>query len=164
MRPEFARMRQAAEEYCHLIEHLDGTDGDWLKRLSALLPRLHAAVTELGPAVIDGHRRIDINLDARFELYTHLRGILGDRDGYWMEFDPLTDEQCKSGSLADDLTDIYCELKHGLRLLDLNPAKPQDAFDEWRTGFRIHWGQHLLDAERHLYGLQASNRLSAMAS
>lgn len=159
MRPEFARMRQAAQEYCHLIEQIDGSDGEWLRRLAALLPRLHAAVTELGPGALGGQRRIDVNLDARFELYTHLRGILGDRDGYWMEFDPLTDEQCKSGSLADDLTDIYCELKYGLTLLDTQPDDPNEAYEGWRTGYRVHWGQHLVDAERHLYSLQSRNKL-----
>jgi len=160
---ELSRMREIAEEYCGLIEGLEHASGDWLERLNTLLPRLHAAVSSLdGAAGLDPHY-LEPNLDARFELYTRLRDLLGDRDSYWMEYD-AGDEQCRSGSLADDLTDIYCELKYGLTLLDLQPEDPRSAFDGWRTGYRVHWGQHLLDAERHLYALQTSNRLTAAVS
>jgi hypothetical protein len=76
-----------------------------------------------------------------------------------MEFDGAGGEQSKTGSLADDLTDIYCELKYGLTLLDAQPEDPDEAFEGWRTGYRVHWGQHLVDAERHLYSLQSRNKL-----
>jgi len=66
------------------------------------------------------------------------------------------DGQSMSGSLADDLTDIYCELKHGLKLMRVEPGK---ALDDWRSGYHLHWGQHLLDAERHLYELKSQNQL-----
>ena len=159
MSPELSRMRAIAEEYCRLIEGLEHRPADWLERLNALLPRLHAAVASLAGNRGDGHHYLEPNLDARFELYTRLRELLGDRDSYWMEFDGAGEEHCKSGSLADDLTDIYCELKYGLTLLDTQPEAPDDAFEGWRTGYRVHWGQHLVDAERHLYSLQSRNKL-----
>ena len=163
MTRELSRMRDVAEEYCRLIEGLEHDADEWLGRLVGLLPRLHAAIAALdGAPVLDPHY-LEPNLDARFELYTRLRGLLGDRDSYWMEYD-AGDEQCRSGSLADDLTDIYCELKYGLTLLDLQPDDPRSAFEGWRTGYRVHWGQHLLDAERHLYALQTSNRLGSAVS
>ena len=77
-----------------------------------------------------------------------------------MEFDAAHDKQCMSGSLADDLTDIYCELKHGLRLLDANPPQTDLALDGWRRSYKAHWGQHLVDAERHLYALRARGELA----
>ena len=82
----------------------------------------------------------------------------------YLEFDAAGEDHCQSGSLADDLTDIYCELKYGLTLLDAQPDDPTEAFDGWRTGYRVHWGQHLVDAERHLYALQSRNRLRGRAS
>jgi hypothetical protein len=97
------------------------------------------------------------DLDARFELFSHLRGLLGERDGYWMEFDRVGDAEVMTGSLADDLTDIYCELKHGLRLIDSDPRR---ALRGWREGFEDHWGQHLTDAQRHLSALAAQDRLA----
>jgi len=88
--------------------------------------------------------------------YSHLVEILGDRDPYWLEFDRADDSQAMTGSLADDLTDIYCELKHGLRMVDEDPGR---SLNTWREGFTRHWGQHLTDAERHLAALATQGRL-----
>ena len=98
-------------------------------------------------------------MDARFELFSHLHELLGERDAYWMEFDAATDGQQMSGSLADDLTDIYCELKHGLGVAEMS-SDPVPALRGWRSGYRVHWGKHLVDAERHLYELAARNQLT----
>ncbi len=158
MQTAAAEMKEVANAYCELIENIDQHPNDWLKELSRLLPRLHAAVRALGGPCEAGGLALAANLDLRFELYTRLRGLLGDLDGYWMEFDVAVDGQHKSGSLADDLTDIYCELKHGLYLLESTP-EPDRALNGWRESFRLHWGQHLVDAERHLYELDTRNLL-----
>lgn len=155
-------LAQAAEQYCRLVEHLDRPDGDWLEQLSCLLPRIHAAVIGLGELRTDGcNSQASRDLETRFELYSHLRILLGDRDHYNLEFDETDtgDADSMSGSLADDITDIYFELRRGLDVLDQNPDHLRDAGSVWRSGFRWHWGQHLVDAERHLYELEVSNRL-----
>jgi len=150
------RMAQVAADYCGLIEQADVADPGWLGKMAVMLPKLHAAVAALEPEKGDINHSLSPDLDARFELFAHLRDTLGNRDGYWMEFDVAQDDQSMSGSLADDLTDIYCELKHGLRVLDLEPER---AFEDWRCGFQMHWGQHLVDAERHLYELKSRDQL-----
>jgi hypothetical protein len=149
-------MAEAASAFCNLIEKVEIADSGWLTEMSSLLPRLHAAIAALGTEDIRNDAYIIPDLDARFELFASLRELLGNRDSYWMEFDPAHGDQSKSGSLADDLTDIYCELKHGLRLMD---QEPDLACDGWRSGFSVHWGKHLLDAERHLYELKSRNQL-----
>ena len=98
------------------------------------------------------------DLDDRFALYSRLRKRLGERDSYWLEFDAAPEEMHMSGSLADDLTDIYFDLQHGLELLD--GAWPQRAAQVWQTSYRLHWGQHLVDAERHLYALKVRDQLA----
>jgi hypothetical protein len=143
--------------YCVLIEGSGPQAPQWLHEVSELLPRLHAAFTSLkltGPA----KRGDDLtpDLDARFELFSHLRRLLDDRDGYWLEFDRLDDCNAMTGSLADDLTDIYCELKHGLRFAD---SQPDRAIRDWVNGYVFHWRRHLMDAERHLATLAAQERL-----
>lgn len=150
----------AAEQYCALVEGLDRPEGDWLEQLSCLLPRIHAAVIALGRAAGGDLAQAVNNRDfeRRFELYTHLRRLLGDRDHYNLEFDP-GEASDMSGSLADDITDIYFELRQGLDVLDAHPDRLRAAAAVWRNGFRWHWGQHLVDAERHLYELEVSNRL-----
>lgn len=151
--PEMIRL---AQRYCELIEASSAEQATWLKDVAELLPRLHATVSSLNGRPDDGDLTLLPDLDARFELYTHLVELLGDRDSYWLEFDRIDDSLTMTGSLADDLTDIYCELKHGLRSVDKNPERSVHA---WCEGFATHWGQHLTDAERHLSALVSAGRL-----
>jgi hypothetical protein len=145
-----------ARRYCELIEISGADTPSWLRLVTMLLPRLHAAVASLPPLVTAEHAH-PVDLDARFELYSHLRALLADRDGYFLEFDRAHEgADAMTGSLADDLTDIYCELKAGLRAYEIDPARARDA---WSLGYRCHWSQHLVDAERHLAALAAANRI-----
>jgi len=161
MNPQLKEMADLAVSYCGLVEGASDADLAWLQKVAALLPRLHAAVAALGNTETEAEHTLVADLDARFELYTHIRDLLGERDAYWMEFDSAYDRQCMSGSLADDLTDIYCELKHGLRVLEADPLSNDGALEVWRRGYKAHWGQHLLDAERHLYALVARGELAS---
>lgn len=145
-----------AKHYCALIERSSTESVSWLKDIALLLPRLHAAVNSLNGRLYEGAAALTPDLDARFELFTRLAATLGDRDSYWLEFDSVHDTHAMTGSLADDLTDIYCELKHGLRSVD---ESPEVALQAWKDGFTHHWGQHLIDAERHLSALAAQGRL-----
>ncbi len=156
MHSPLEQVSTVAHEYCALIETVQEADSEWLKRLARLLPQLHAVVVGLEDtgASVDVTEWID--LDARFELYAELHDLLGRRDSYWMEFDVANDGQCMTGSLADDLTDIYCELKRRLSLLDQEPTR---ACADLRASFTVHWGRHLVDAERHLYELKSRNEL-----
>ncbi len=157
MQAALTNMKAVAKTYCELIETIDPNAPDWLRELSRLLPRVHAAVKALGAPECGEGFALAANLDLRFELYSRLHRLLGELDAYWMEFDVAVDGQHKSGSLADDLTDIYCELKHGLCLLQSAPDCPDQALNGWRQSYRLHWGQHLVDAERHLYELDTRN-------
>jgi hypothetical protein len=152
-----AEMIDVAERYCALIERPADDSDAWLESLYKLMPRLHSAVTSLN-AHDSGELQIPgVDLDERFELYSRLRKRLGERDSYWLEFDAAPEEMHMSGSLADDLTDIYFDLQHGLELL--GEAWPHRAAEDWQSSYRLHWGQHLVDAERHLYALKVRNQL-----
>jgi hypothetical protein len=153
-----AGMADLARRYCVLIESSDAREPSWLREVAELLPLLHAAITSLADSdsVPRDSEDLTPDLDARFELFSHLRGLLGDRDGYWLEFDRVDDCHAMTGSLADDLTDIYCELKHGLRTIERHPAR---ALRGWLNGYEFHWRRHLFDAERHLAMLAAQGRL-----
>lgn len=146
-----------AGRYCNLVEASGGDRPQWLREVAVVLPRLHAVMTSLHYSLPQAERDQPVDLDARFELYSHLRELLADRDGYFLEFDcPREGADAMTGSLADDLTDIYCELKHGLRAFHANPAA---TLQTWLVGYHCHWGQHLIDAQRHLAVLAAANRL-----
>jgi hypothetical protein len=151
-------MIDMAKAFCHLIENVDELDSSWLHQLTCLLPRLHAAVRALKSSSTGPFCLVSPDLDERFEIYSRLHDRLGTNDSYWMEFDVALDGQAMTGSLADDLTDIYCDLKSGLNILEEEPGL---AVDNWRSSFKIHWGQHLVDASRHLYELDTRNQLNS---
>lgn len=157
MSPQAENLAQVAQSYCRLIECIDTVDSQWLGQVSEHLTRLHSLVAGLGIDAADEGHCMAVDLDARFELYSSLRELLGEMDGYWMEFDSMGDGSSRSGSLADDLTDIYCELKHGLRMME---GSPLSALEDLKNGYRVHWGQHLVDAERHLYSLRIRGAVS----
>jgi len=154
-----------ARGFCHLIEDAEQAGADWLERVSCLLPRIHAAVVGLRRVAIDDAPQCLVpDYELRFGLFMRLHQRLGERDRYGLEFDALGTGPCAlTGSLADDLTDIYFELRRGLDVLDHDPDRPERAVSVWRSGFLQHWGQHLVDAERHLYELEVAEYTSRMA-
>lgn len=152
-------MLDTAKKYCRTIESSGSGSQDWLAQVFSLLPRLHASVaTQLNQNSEQACAHLEANLENRFELFTDLHKLIGDRDAYWMEYDLLHEDGHKSGSLADDLTDIYCELKFGLKQLEQRESQSQ-IMRNWMQGYKLHWGRHLVDAERHLYELSIKNRL-----
>jgi hypothetical protein len=157
---QFMELVETARRYCQLIDGLQG-NGDWLSRLNQILPRLHAEVVALHHSGRGAFPPELADFDDRFDLFSRLRVRLGERDMYWLEYDhpddTNTDGEHRTGSLADDLTDIYFELKRGLNMLDA--AGPDEVAHLWELGFKEHWGQHLVDAERHLYSLKINDQL-----
>ncbi|MDQ1924445.1 DUF5063 domain-containing protein [Massilia pseudoviolaceinigra] len=66
---------------------------------------------------------------------------------YYSESTAPLDVSCGEtmlGDLADDLADIWRDLKHGLNLLDGGNADA--AVFHWREHFIIHWGSHAASA------------------
>jgi hypothetical protein len=143
-----------ARRYCELIDASAYDQRLWLREVATLLPRLQAAIASIRAQDSALGCPTAIDLDARFEMFSRLRRLLADRDGYWLEFDRAGEGM--TGSLADDLTDIYCELKSGLGCY---ARSPELALAAWASGFDRHWGRHLVDAERHLALLAAEGRL-----
>ena len=154
MQPDTDELLDIARRYCALVESLDEGHREPLSKLNEILPRLHAAMTALSAQQDDAPDEVNVDLDQRFELFSRLHRLLGDLDAYWMEYDVTPDRQEMSGSLADDLTDIYWELKTGLQHLQ-EQADLAPTLRFWGAGYRLNWGQHLVDAERHLYALRA---------
>ena len=156
----FRELVDTARQYCALIDHVP-LKKDWLQPLAMLLPRLHAAVATLHEYGRGTTPPENADFDDRFQMFTELRMQLGDKDLYWLEFDdpgePVTQGEHRTGSLADDLTDIYFDLKRGLDMLESTGA--DEVAELWESGYRAHWGQHLVDAERHLYSLRVNNQL-----
>ncbi len=155
MDQELQDLSGVARSYCALIESVDRVDSRWLDKLWRLLPRLHVAVMAVETASSEqSDLQVEMDMEGRFRMFSRLHRLLGDRDAYWLEYDVLQGMSEMSGSLADDITDIYYELKQALAQLDRDPDHPGRAAGMLSQGFVDHWGQHLVDAERHLHELQ----------
>jgi len=79
-------------------------------------------------------------------LYNLLKEKLGDWNLYWQVFDPTKDKEAIYGSLADDIADIYGDLKKGHDLKEKHQAMPENAIWMWRFSFHSHWGKHAIEA------------------
>jgi hypothetical protein len=86
-------------------------------------------------------------------LYNSLQEKLGDWDLYWQVFDPTKDNEAIRGSLADDIADIYRDVKDGIRLTETNQAPFDVIIFDWRFGFSSHWGNHAMNALRTIHFL-----------
>ncbi|KAA3627519.1 MAG: DUF5063 domain-containing protein [Proteobacteria bacterium] len=152
---QFLKLVEAARAYCALIERLDRLEAkDLLDSAAHLLLRINAAIITLPRPQADGPLHPLVDMETRFALFQRIRDQLGECDPYWMEYDHALTGQLQSGSLADDLTDIYFDLRRGLQRLDEgSPAAPFRAVRDWCLSYDLHWGEHLVDAERHIYYL-----------
>lgn len=74
-----------------------------------------------------------------------------DDDAYWEIFDTYTLEEPVQGSLTDDLSDIYHDLREGIALYE--GKKYNEAVWSWKFSFETHWGSHAIDAARALHYL-----------
>jgi hypothetical protein len=145
----FSRMTFVAREYCELIEELDNyDDAEWLSRLADVLSRLEDAVELLKTPQSAVPYRPEADMEARFELFSRVYQKIGEREGFQNEFDSQHGGRRLSGSLADDLTDIYFDLKRGLGMLTMSPQRPDAAMQIWKQSHDVHWRHHLTDALR----------------
>jgi hypothetical protein len=149
-----SRMAALAMEYCSFIDAFKEHDGgvaysnDGLMTLEKLLPRLHVAVTALMDLSESVHHYCFYDDDLRCELFLRLNAALRSDKRLWPAYEGGSLAQQSSQELcermADDLADIYFDLKQGLELLRSNPRQ---AASHWQSSFYAHWGKHLLNAE-----------------
>lgn len=143
---EFARL---AERYCEWAASAPGSASHDEETARELLPRLYMAAHRLpqGAAPESEQPGTSHSEYARVRSrFRHLSvGFYGDT------FDPLVvpPEEPTVSDLADDLSDIYGELRCGLELF--RAGAPDAAAWLWRTHFRDHWGAHVVGALRALH-------------
>ncbi|ABC28437.1 conserved hypothetical protein [Hahella chejuensis KCTC 2396] len=144
------RFVELAREYCQWSEARPGSAEEEMATAARLLAKLYATILELPfePA----------GTDLEFETMTHdAWQKIYQRFGsmpftQYRDIDDPFDMQSASvnaGDIADDLADIYRDMKDGLSLWDHNHTR--EAVCYWEESFRIHWGQHAIDALKALH-------------
>jgi hypothetical protein len=130
----------------------------WWDEMVPILARLKGAMVLLAAPVLEPGDCALPDLDEKFDFFCRLKRRLGKDDPYRMRDDNGDAGAEMTGSLADDFSDIYFELRPGLRRLEAGDLSEEAVFMEWQRGYWLHWGQRLVDAHRHLLAVFNSHR------
>jgi Domain of unknown function (DUF5063) len=153
------RMVMLATEYCALIDTFERAEhnGRWRATLGKLFPRLHVAVIALREPLDNVHYQVLYDDDQRCELFLQLSNMLQTDELLWAAYDrqaltqnPSQTRRLLCERMADNLTDMYFDLKQGLAQVENDPLQ---ATSDWQCSFYAHWGKHLLDAECWLHAV-----------
>jgi len=161
------RFGAVARRYCALVEAASSLEKrQLLGRVYEVLPDLISAAIHFpdanpwdreaeGDADIEKPEKAPAAQMTREEwrvLYESLTQKLGDNNGHWDVFNPASAEhEIVYGSLADDIADIYRDLREPLVLLDKNEITFEMAIWDWQLGFTSHWGHHAIEALKAIH-------------
>lgn len=130
-----------AREYCAFLESASDleTNALLIKVASSLsqLFGISMQVPYIEPATDDFEP--DISTEKSLLLWKVLHQKLGPTESYWAIYEPLESNEQVQGSLANDLSEIYQDLKGEIALGESN-AHQADIQWSWRESFREHWG------------------------
>jgi hypothetical protein len=143
-----SRFAAAAQDFCAWIEGAPGDAAQEHQSATRLTAELFAAALFLPdsePAEVDAP---SLGEEQRNRVGERLRSF--PFQYYWEIFHPITEtpEEPVCGDIADDLGDIYFDVKAGLLVY---PTSVQAAIWQWRMTFGFHWGKHATSALRALY-------------
>lgn len=146
------------EEYFLLIENCQQySKYVFLNECGRLLPLIYSKTLSL-PALEVTTSEIQIDESKIHRPIEDIINLLGNNDIYYEIFDPLVDEQNVTGSIADDLADIYRDLKLGYLKYSIGTEEGvQDAIWEWKFSLQTHFGDHLVDVMRPIQRLIMSH-------
>ncbi|MGO4887312.1 DUF5063 domain-containing protein [Anaerobacillus sp. MEB173] len=139
---------QSALHYCNQIDLFNNNDeGNKLYKILVSLSDLYTKALSL-PEVEPKNSQVasfDIDLPrVNFKQY----------EKYWEVFEPYHLEELICTSLADDILDIYKDVKEGILLYEQN--EHMEAIWHWKFHFEVHWGSHAVDAMRALHSANFS--------
>lgn len=135
-----------ARTYCSFVENAAGLSlVDRLRTARERLLNLYSAALSLPTAEPD-----DQDASSSPEAPIDWPGF-EDKDTYREVFDPYQQEENEpvAGSLADDVLDVYRDIRRGLMFWDASQTR--NTIWKWRFHFDVHWGDHAVDALRALH-------------
>lgn len=154
--PFVERFAEIARRYCAWAEGELGEPQQEMRNAGRLLVELHAGALHL-PDLGCGEE-IDASEVSSDECAKVAHKFVKlPIAGYWDVFDPLVESAPVFNSLQDDLGDIYRDVRNGLNLYDGQHFI--EASWEWRFNFQIHWGYHLVGAQRAIHQYLADEGL-----
>lgn len=156
-----------AVEYCSFLENIsEYKETDATDTLTKILPLLYLKSSLLPTIDIDYEIFIETTVDE--SRYNYIMSLVYDKykadDAYLEVFieDMKYSDTPISASIAEDLTDIYQDLKNFISIYQLGIEENMyEALINCRENFVLYWGQKLVNVLRALhslkYGLNRSN-------
>jgi uncharacterized protein DUF5063 len=149
------RIGPLAQRYCSIVESARSLErADFLLQVYRTLPEMireAIALPEIELRGQDNEATEQISRDQWFALKDSLKGKFGDWDLYWVVYDPTTEKKAVCGSLADDVADIYRDVREASLLPGDSRRDNQDVIWEFRLAFHTHWGMHAMSALKTLH-------------
>lgn len=141
--PEIQRFVDAARAFCGWAEGKPGEPEVEGRAAICSLVRLYSCALDLPD--IFGEEEADRIPDANYRQVFNRFGVLP-FNYYSKQFNPLLvpGENPCIADLADDMADIWRDLKPGLKQFDAGLVEA--AVWEWRNSFQGHWGHHAASA------------------
>ncbi|MFN3919944.1 MAG: DUF5063 domain-containing protein [Methylohalobius sp.] len=150
----YTKLISAVRAFCLMIDYLETYQPvAWLKEMCHLLPQIEASMNRLDLEVEHCFFVLP-DLEWRFSMFCRLKAFLGKWDAYALPGDLGYNPEDFTGSLADDFTDLYFELRRGLDLYDAGDGDLLSALTLWQTGYVLHWDRHLREARQRLDDLK----------
>jgi Domain of unknown function (DUF5063) len=136
--PEMDRFRVAAANFIQTVDSANACEREvFLAQLSHSLAELYSRALDL-PGVEPDTASIGeapFSIQEWAALCDSLRSKIGPLDTYWKIFDSTANEPPVQGRLSSDISEIYSDLKHDLRLENTGISHP-DLLWELRFSFR----------------------------
>jgi hypothetical protein len=164
---QFAR---SAEAFCALLEtQTELTDEQFVRQCAAALAVLYRDAL----ALPEDEDQPDWDDECDKEVKTvsdqffsepfynsmHERFERRKQNHHWLYFNPFEGDSTVTFSVAQDLAEIYPDVRRGLELYRLGTdCAYAVAIFEWQFHFIIHWGYHLTDALRVLHQIIMDER------
>ena len=149
-----AAFRAVAERYVSAVETAGGgSSNDLFAKLLRVLPGLYEAALRLPSPDMESAELPEAGMthEQWKEVFDRLQVVIGADDLYWTVVPFGKEERDElAGSLADDLADIYRDVKEGLELA-ASGASDDEVLWAWRFNFWAHWGQHAVEALRIIH-------------
>ena len=149
MEPD-SNIKQFAEiagRFCEWAEHPSEAGEDDILIARKLFTQLHLGVISLEDVGCGEDTEAAVGQDEWKRVLSKFQDL--PINLYYDVFDPLKAESPVTNSLADDVADIYRDVKEGLLLY--KNGRIVEAVWEWRFNFRSHWGAHLTSAQQAIH-------------
>lgn len=138
------RFAKIAERYCTWADASESDAEADMKMARELLAELYVSVIGINDIGCGEELEHTVPVEDWKRILERFQKLPVDL--YWSVFDPLEEEPPVLCSLADDLADIYRDIKVGLIMF--KDGHIVEAVWQWRFDFSLHWAAHLTSAQR----------------